>query len=93
MNKNRHSYPALQTYAMVEVKGWTAGQQNIARARQQAKFYKKLIGAAHAFRVIRDLKKCFVNEGVVSGKDLAHSINNLAKTTQKRQKYRTRLLR
>jgi hypothetical protein len=25
-----------QTYAVVEVKGWRAGQQNIARAKQQA---------------------------------------------------------
>ena len=55
-----------QTYAVVEVKGWRAGQQNIARAKQQAKYYKKLTGAAHAFLVIRDLKKSFVDEGVVS---------------------------
>jgi hypothetical protein len=82
-----------QTYAVVEVKGWRAGQQNIARAKQQAKYYKKLTGAAHAFLVIRDLKKSFVNEGVVSAKDLPFLVNDLAKTTQKRQKYRLGLHR
>jgi hypothetical protein len=75
-----------QTYAVVEVKGWRAGQQNIARAKQQAKYYKKLTGAAHAFLVIRDLKKSFVDEGVVSAKDLTLLVNDLAKTTQKKTK-------
>ena len=82
-----------QTYAVVEVKGWRAGQQNIARAKQQAKYYKKLTGADHAFLVIRDLKKSFVDEGVVSAKDLTILVNDLAKTTQKTQKYRPRLHR
>jgi hypothetical protein len=75
-----------QTYAVVEVKGWRAGQQNIARAKQQAKYYKKLTGAAHAFLVIRDLKKSFVNERVVSAKDLNTLVNDLVKTIQKKTK-------
>jgi hypothetical protein len=80
-----------QTYVVVEVKGWRADQQNIARARQQVKYYKKLTGAAHAFLVIRDLKKSFVTEGVVSAKDLTLWVNDLAKTTQKKTKVYTTL--
>lgn len=75
-----------QIYAIVEVKGWGEGQQNIPRAKQQAKYCKKLTDAAHAFLVIRDLKKSIVNEGIISAKDLILVINDLAKTTQKKTK-------
>ena len=57
-----------QIYVIVEVKGWGAGQQNIARAKQQAKDYKKLTGAAQAFLVIKDFKKSIVNEGIISAR-------------------------
>jgi Holliday junction resolvase len=80
-----------QTYAIFEVKGWTSRQQNIARAKQQAKYYRKATGAAHAFLVIRDLKKSFVNEGVVSARDLPFLVNDLAKTRQKKTKVSARL--
>jgi len=80
-----------QTYAIVEVKGWRVGQQNIARAKHQVKYYMKLTGATHAFLVIRDLKKSFVSEGVVSAKDLTLWVNDLAKTTQKKTKVSTTL--
>ncbi len=71
------------TNAVFEAKGWTARQQNIVRAKQQAKYYKKLTGAAHAFLVIRGLKKSFPNEGVISDKDLPHLISDLSKTKRK----------
>jgi len=80
-----------QTYAIFEVKGWTTRQQNIARAKQQAKYYSKATGAAHAFLVIRDLKKSFVNEGVVSARDLPFLVNDLAKTRQKKTTVSARL--
>jgi hypothetical protein len=76
-----------QIYVIVEVKGWGAGQQNIiASAKQQTKYYKKLTGAAHAFLVIKDLKKSIVNGGIISAKDPLLVINDLAKTTQKKTK-------
>lgn len=75
-----------QTYAVAEDKGWTAGKQNLSRAKQQTDYYKKLTAAAHAFIVIRDLNKSFVNEGIVSAKDIPLLVNDLTKTTQKRQK-------
>jgi hypothetical protein len=57
--------------------------QNIVRAKQQAKYYKKRTSAAHAFLVIRGLKKSFPNEGVISDKDLPHLISDLSKTKRK----------
>jgi hypothetical protein len=74
------------TYAIFEAKTWTAGQQNIVRAKRQAKYYKKITGAAHAFLVIRGLKKSFANEGVLSAKDLLHLVNDLARTRRKTTK-------
>lgn len=71
------------TDAILEAKGWTGRQQNIVRAKQQAKYYKKLTGAAHAFIVIRGLKKSFPNEGLISDKDLPHLISDLSKNERK----------
>jgi hypothetical protein len=56
------------TYAVFEARGRTARKQNIVRAKQQAKYYEKLTGAARPFLVIRDLKKSFAKEGVLSAK-------------------------
>ena len=82
-----------QIYVIVEVKGRGAGQQNITRAKQQAKDYEKTDWCAQAFLVIKDFKKSIVNEGIISVQDLILVINDLAKTTQKRQKYRLHLHR
>jgi len=67
---------------VIEAKAWQPGQENVRRAREQAKRYLNATGSNAALVVLSGLDKTFSSGNVVSLEALAQQLSNIFATDQ-----------
>ena len=62
---------------IIEIKTWSSGEGNIARAWDQASYYTNIIGATASIIVVDDLKREYPNKGAVTVEGLVPAIRRI----------------